>query len=151
MKYIWLPPQNSRLLGRMESLKRWVAIGDLERNRNTSKIPGIWPVDTSQNYIFEMQGFFQGFSFCSLSMTNKKLRQCISLLKGCNLHIIIWHFGYCTDNETNLLCKCSCIDTQDAFPNGDTCIIIVVLCLVSDYKFLRFVWVGSSVSLLCGV
>lgn len=42
------------------------------KKQNTFRILGIWPLDGSQNYTFEMQGFYQGFSFCSLSMTTTK-------------------------------------------------------------------------------
>lgn len=46
MNGIYRPQNNSRLLGGMESQKRWVATGDLERNKTPSESlgSGLWKV-----------------------------------------------------------------------------------------------------------
>lgn len=134
-----------RLLGEMESQRRQVTAVDLEKNKTPSKSlgSGLWRF--LKIIPLRCKEYVRGL-VCSLSMTTtKKIRQCISLLKGCNLHIFVCYFGYYPDSETNLMCKCGCVHTQNAFHIGDTC-----SCALpgSDYMFLRFVWVGSSVSML---
>lgn len=88
---------------------------------------------------------FRVLGFVHFQWLQQKLRQCIPLLKGYNLRMIVWNFEYYTDSETNLMWKCGCTHTQNGFHTGDTWSCALPI------KFLRFVWVGSAVSMLCWV
>lgn len=144
MNGIYWPPKR-RLLEGMESQKRWVATGDLERNKRPSKSlgSGLWILVKIKP--LKCKDSFRVLGFVHFQWLQQKLRQCIPLLKGYNLRMIVWNFAYCTDSETNLMWKCGCTHTRNGFHIGDTwsCALPV--------KFLRFVWVGSAVSMLCWV